>query len=75
MAMSTDGDSCSSSSNQDNSDESPLELSYESSPFGSEGDSSPEGVHPEPLTTISGSDTGESDSSEDSSPRLLNLNW
>ena len=29
----------------------------------------------EPLTTISGSDTGESDSSEDSSPRLLNLNW
>ena len=63
MAMSTDGDSSrSSSSNQDNSDDSPLELSYESSPFGSEGDSSPEGVHPfmyEPLTTISGSDTGE----------------
>ena len=46
MAMSTDGDSsCSSSSNQDNSDESPLELSYESSPFGSEGGSNPEGVH------------------------------
>ena len=48
-------------------------LSYEPSSFESEEDGIPKGVHPymyEPLTNISGSNTGESDSNEDSLPRL-----
>lgn len=64
--------------NQENSDEnSHLELSSEYSHFESERDNSIERVHPfmyEPLAIISGSDTGESDSNGDNSPRLLNLN-
>ena len=76
MAMATDSsDSSSESSSSANS----LVLSYESSSFGSKDEGVPEGIHPfsyEPL--ISSSDHGEStssDSSEDISPRLLNLNW
>ena len=57
LAMATDsGSSYTSSSNQGSSEESPLELSYESSSFESEGESVP-GVHPfmyEPLTASSG---------------------
>ncbi len=68
-----------SSSGEDSFGESPLELFYESSSFGSSSgdENAPEGVHPflyEPMTSSDNEDDG-SDSSEDDSPRLLNLNW
>ncbi len=60
------------------SDESSLELSYASSTYGTAGEegSEPAGIHPflyEPTTSSDSSE--DSDSSDDVSPRLLNLNW
>ena len=75
--MATDSSS-SVETSSDSSGESSLELSYASSTFGSPGeDSEPDGIHPflyEP-TTSSNDSSEESDSSDDVSPRLLNLNW
>ena len=82
IAMATDSspDSSLSRDSSESSGEGSLELSYESSSFGSGEESEPEGVHPylyEPTISSDSEDGGsaDSDSSVDVSPRLLNLNW
>ncbi len=49
-----------------------LELSCGSSPFESDNDSGPEGIHPFPYEP---SENEGSDSDVEDSPRLINLNW
>lgn len=72
-------DSSSSDSSSHSSSSAEVDLDYESSPFDSEPESagSTSEVHPfmyEPMATDRDRE-GESDSSEEVSPRLLNLDW
>ena len=72
IATGSDSESSSSLASSASSRENPLVLSYESSPFGSEDESGPEGVLPFLYELLTASNDEESDSVEDS---IIYLNW